>query len=132
MKLSKKLNEIYADKRNRHLSLFLKACEEELVNDEWGRPLSMSHQHLTDQEVLYLVDWWKKKQSERKYTIKVFPSSVGYLNSDDSYSKVFASTLAKFDDCRTSFTKQEIEQFKQRDDIAIDWNKAKIEPVEEE
>ena len=52
MKLSKKLNEIYADKRNRHLSLFLKACEEELVNDEWGGRLIMSHQHLTDKEVL--------------------------------------------------------------------------------
>ena len=66
MKLSKKLNEIYADERNRHLSLFLEACEAEVVNDEWGRPLSMSHQYLSDQEVLDLVEWWKKKQNEER------------------------------------------------------------------
>ena len=64
MKLSEEqLNKIYADKRNRHLSLFLGACEREIVNDEWGRPLSMSHQYLSDQEVLYFIDWWKKKSS---------------------------------------------------------------------
>lgn len=64
MKLSeKRLNEIYDNKNTRPLSLFLGACEREIVNDEWGRPLSMSHQHLTDQEVLYFVDWWKKKSS---------------------------------------------------------------------
>ena len=64
MKLSEEqLNEIYTDKRNRHLSVFLGACERGIVNDEWGRPLSMSHQYLSDQEVLYFIDWWKKKSS---------------------------------------------------------------------
>lgn len=29
-------------------------------------------------------------------------------------------------------TKKEIEQLKQRDDLAIDWDKAKVEPVEDD
>ena len=130
MKLSeKRLNEIYDNKDTRPLILFLGACEREIVNDEWGRPLSMSHQYLSDQEIIDLVDWWKKKQNEQKYTIKVFPNSFGYLTTDDSLSKAFSSNLAKFEGCRTAFTKQEIEQLKQCDDLAIDWDKAIIEPV---
>lgn len=31
---------------------------------------------------------------------------------------------------KTQFTQTEIDEFKQRDDIAIDWDKAIIEPVE--
>lgn len=34
-------------------------------------------------------------------------------------------------DCKTHFTQAEIDELKQRDDIAIAWDKAKIEPVEE-
>ena len=131
MELSEEqLNEIYADKRNRHLSLFLGACEREMVNDEWGRPLSMSHQYLSDQEVLYLVDWWKKKQSEQKYTIQLIPNKEGFLNRDSDGDFMVYSDEAVFE-YQTHFTKQEIEQLKQRDDLAIDWDKAKIEPVEE-
>lgn len=130
MKLSeKRLNEIYDNKDTRPLSLFLRACEREIVNDEWGRPLSMSHQYLSDQEVLYFVDWWKKKSAKQKYTIKVAPTSLGYFGIDyDEGDATIDSSKNEF--YQTYFTKSEIEQLKQRDDLAIDWDKAKIEPVE--
>ena len=58
MKLSEEqLNAIYDNKDTRPLSLFLGACEREIVNDEQGRPLSMSHQYLPDQEIIGLVNW---------------------------------------------------------------------------
>lgn len=132
MELSKEqLNKIYADKRNRHLSLFLGACEREIVNDEWGSSLSMSHQYLPDQEVLDLVDWWKKKQSEQKYTVKVGPGNYGYLVVDYDDFDISILGLVDTQKWQSKFTKQEIENLKQCNDFAIDWDKAIIEPVEE-
>ena len=131
MKLSEEqLNEIYADKRNRHLSLFLGACEREIVNDEWGRPLNMSHQYLSDQEVLDLVEWWKKKQSEQKYTVKVLGDDGAFLIKTPNGSFYFGtlSTANAYGD-QNGFTQAEIKKLKQRDDLAIDWDKAIIEPV---
>lgn len=130
MELSKEqLNKIYADKRNRHLSLFLGACEREIVNDEWGRPLSMSHQYLSDREIIGLVNWWKKKQSEQKYTVQVIKGNcTAFLNVDIEGDMFIGDGREYFDD-RTRFTKQEIEKLKQRDDLAIDWNKVIIEPA---
>lgn len=130
MKLSEKqLNEIYADNRNRHLSLFLGACEREVVNDEWGNPRSMSLQYLPDQDIIDLVDWWKKKQNEQKYTIQVISGDYGFLNKVRFDKQVSCDSCEETAIFKAQFTKQEIEQLKQRDDLAIDWNKAKIEPV---
>jgi len=60
--------------------------------------------------------------------VQVFPADVGYLNLDDD-GCIYTDDLDPFDDTRTQFSKQDIDSFKQRDDIAIDWNKAKIEEV---
>lgn len=65
-------------------------------------------------------------ESEKKYTIKVVNNDRGYLFFDDiakEYS--FANKNNKF--FKSYFTQSEIEQLKQRDDIAIDWDKAIIE-----
>lgn len=133
MKLSKKqLNEIYADNRNRQLSLFLGACERKVVNDEWGNPRNMSLQYLSDQDIINLVDWWKKHHTEQKYTIQVLPTNHGYLNIEQNNGGIGVTSPNQILDFETHFTKQEIEQLKQRDDLAIDWNKAKIEPVEDD
>jgi hypothetical protein len=70
----------------------------------------------------------KERFPEKKYTVQVFPADVGYLNLDDD-GCIYTDDLDPFDDTRTQFSKQDIDSFKQRDDIAIDWNKAKIEEV---
>ena len=68
-----------------------------------------------------------------KYTVQVIKGDdQSFLNQavDD---KTFCMENDYEDkSMRTRFTKSEIEQLKQCDDIAIDWDKAKIEPVEEE
>ena len=68
----------------------------------------------------------KERFPEKKYTVQVFPVDVGYLNLSGD-GDVFANDRYQCCDIRTQFTQQEIDSFKQRDDIAIDWNKAKIE-----
>ncbi len=65
---------------------------------------------------------------KKKYTVQVFPVDDGYLNMDDD-GYVCADDIDQICGTRTQFTQQEIDSFKQRDDIAIDWNKAKIEEV---
>lgn len=125
MRLSEKqLNESY--RNNNCLGCFLDDCATYLLDGFYDEIIN-----LPDQDIIDLVDWWNKKQNEQKYTIKVFPNSFGYLTIDDSCSEVTISDLTESYDCQVKFTKPEIEQFKQRDDLAIDWNKAKIEPVEE-
>ncbi len=70
----------------------------------------------------------KERFPEKKYTVQVFPVDVGYLNLSGD-GDVFANDRYQCCDIRTQFTQQEIDSFKQRDDIAIDWDKAKIEKV---
>lgn len=87
---------------------------------------------LKDDETLELIDWWKKQHAEQKYTIQVFPTNCGYLNIEQNNGGIGLATATSILDFKTQFTKQEIDQLKQRDDLAIDWDKAKIEPVEDD
>lgn len=68
----------------------------------------------------------------KKYTIKIFPSPFSYLNMTNNGSEATTSGLNEPGGWRLAFTKSEIEHLKQRDDLAIDWDKAIIEPVEDE
>lgn len=87
---------------------------------------------LKDDEVLALINWWKNKQHLQTYTIQVIPGNRGYLNLDQEDGKVSVQDCVWTPTIKTGFTKLEIEQLKQRDDLAIDWDKAKIEPVEDD
>ena len=68
-----------------------------------------------------------------KYTVQVIKGDdQSFLNQvvDD---KTFCMENDYEDESmRTRFTQSEIDKFKQRDDLAIDWDKAIIEPVEDE
>lgn len=130
MKLSEEqLNKVY--ERKDRLGDFLYDCAADILSHSW-ESIPYYVDALPDQDIIDLVDWWNKKQNEQKYTIKVFPNSFGYLTIDDSCSEVTISDLTESDDWQVKFTKPEIEQFKQRDDLAIDWDKAVIEPVKED
>lgn len=106
---------------------FINRCD---CSDNWRR---------SDQNVIDLVDWWKNKKAYQKYTVQVTPGNYGYLNilSDWTngdkkfHEQIWFGGLLNYLVWKNRFTKQEIEQLKQRDDLAIDWDKAIIEPVEE-
>lgn len=91
-----------------------------------------SIEDLPERELIELFEWWKKKSAKQKYTIKVAPGEEGYFCVNQVNFIVDITDVRELGDWQTHFTKSEIEQLKQRDDLAIDWDKAKIEPVEEE
>ncbi len=67
----------------------------------------------------------------KKYTIQAIDGNrLSYLNYNSIGNKFIFSNNEDSDDFQASFTKEEIEAFKKRDDIAIDWNKVTLEEVE--
>lgn len=82
-----------------------------------------------------VVSWLKeireKVLSNQKYTVQIFPGEYGYLNflQGDRFS-IHSSEAT--DVCQTYFTQAEINEFKKRKDLAIDWDRVIIEPVKAE
>lgn len=75
----------------------------------------------------------KERFPEKKYTVQVFhDDEEGYLNIDKNNGEPLISTSGDELGYKTQFTQQEIEILKRRSDLAIDWDKAKIEGVEEQ
>lgn len=68
-----------------------------------------------------------------KYTIRITKYSENYLhaNSCTDYEDIYFEPLQESSIWVDKFTKKEIESFKKRDDLAIDWNKAIIERVKD-
>lgn len=69
-----------------------------------------------------------------KYTVRITNGTESYLhaNSMVDYRDVCFDNLINYSSAWVNkFTKEEIESFKKRDDLAIDWDKAIIEKVEE-
>lgn len=69
----------------------------------------------------------------KKYTVNVLGDDESFLSKTPRGSFYFGA-LSTADACgdQNGFTQAEIDKFKKRGDIAIDWNKAIIEPVEED
>ena len=82
-----------------------------------------------------VVSWLKeireKVLSNQKYTVQVLPGEFGYLNFIRGEGFSVNSSEAT-DVCQTYFTQAEINEFKKKHDLAIDWDKAIIEPVKVE
>lgn len=134
MKLSEEqLNNVYknADSLNEFLLACSNAYYDPLIIMNPFKSSTQNIEDLPERELINLFEWWKKKSAKQKYTIKVAPTSLGYFGIDcDEGDATIDSSKNEF--YQTYFTKSEIEQLKQRNDLAIDWNKAKIEPVEDE
>ena len=128
MKLSEEqLNKVY--ERNDRLGDFLDDCAIGVFSHGW-EPMDYDVADLPDQDIIDLVDWWKKKRSEQKYTVKVLGDDGAFLIKTPNGIFYFGtlSTADAYGD-QNGFTQAEIEKLKHRDDLAIDWNKAIIEPV---
>lgn len=69
--------------------------------------------------------------SNQKYTVQVFPNRRGYLNVLQSEA-FFLNTSEETSEVQTHFTQVEINEFKKRKDLAIDWDRVIIEPVKAE
>lgn len=69
--------------------------------------------------------------SNQKYTVQVFPNRRGYLNVLQSEA-FFLNTPEETSEVQTHFTQVEINEFKKRKDLAIDWDRVIIEPVKAE
>ena len=74
------------------------------------------------------------KKPIKKYTIKVLKGKVAdegcnYLNVNYKTNVISFGTNITIEDWRASFNKNEIEELKKRDDIAIDWDKVELEEV---
>ena len=70
-----------------------------------------------------------------KYTVRITNGTESYLhaNSMVDYKDVCFDNLINYSSVWVNkFTKEEIESFKKRDDLAIDWDKAIIEKVEDQ
>lgn len=75
------------------------------------------------------------KKPIKKYAIRVLKGETvtaigGYLNVNYQTNLVAFADKVEIDDWRTSFTEKEIEELKKRDDLAIDWDKVKLEEVD--
>lgn len=66
----------------------------------------------------------------KKYYVKVFNNELGYLNINILTGKVTADEKSETDSIKTKLTSKTIEQLKQREDVALDWNKVKLEEAE--
>lgn len=73
------------------------------------------------------------KQIDR-YTVRITDNAESYLHASscNNYNCFLFKQLGELPSWWVyKFTKQEIESFKKRDDLAIDWNKAIIEKVKD-
>ena len=73
----------------------------------------------------------------KKYAVKVLKDDIAtldsqYLSVNYQANRVAFSDEYEMEGWRTSFTKNEIEKLKKRDDIAIDWDKVELEEMDNE
>lgn len=102
-------------------------------NWDWDCLGTMSPKQL--QRLFSLVDELeqtpvKERFPKKKYTIQVIDNPYRFLNRGKDGSYFFENGNQHYN-IQNRFTQSEINELKQRNDIAIDWSKAKIKPVEE-
>lgn len=71
-----------------------------------------------------------ERVDKKKYYVKVFNNEYGYLNINILTGKITADDKYETDTNKTEFTSKAIEQLKQRDDVALDWDKVILKEAE--
>lgn len=111
------------------LGEFLNECAKLIFNNY---SIIINVNMLPDEDILELTNWWKKRNKSQKYTIQIAPGPVSCLNVHWKPIDICISDQESTGYWQAVFNRQEIEELKQRNDIAIDWDKAIIKPVEDE
>ena len=91
--------------------------------------------YVTYDELLEIIGQQGHQASDKKYAVRVLKGKPAercssYLNVNYRANIVTFASDIDFEEWRASFTKNEIEELKKRDDIAIDWDKVELEEVE--
>lgn len=73
-----------------------------------------------------------KKRDEQKYTVQILSNYKGFLNCEREENYYTTDTNEESLYFKTHFTQAEIDKLKRCDDLAIDWDKAIIKPVEDD
>ena len=107
-----------------------------MTKDELDQHISMIKQNwFMGCTYPYILNWLEDIRDNgitaQKYTVQVVKNDKGgYLNAcQDGYELLDKSETNYY---QTQFTKEEIKAMKKNPELAIDWNKARIEPVEED
>lgn len=106
--------------------------------DEYTVHMSSGNDYnVTYDEFLEITGQREHQSSDKKYTVKVLKDDIAtldsrYLSVNYQTNRVAFSDEYEVEGWRTSFTEKEIEELKQRDDIAIDWDKVELEEVEDD
>lgn len=134
LRISSKNTEIYGDW---FLKMPMNAISWESIRKEWGG-LSPNIKAKDLARVMDVVQRLldtpvKDRFPEKKYTIQVIANyDSAYLNCrKEDNSMTFCDDI-ETDHVKTRFTQAEIDELKQRDDLAIDWNKAIIKEVKDD
>ena len=69
------------------------------------------------------------KKSNQKFNINILDNCEGYLKLNSETKQFIIAGSGEHDGWKSYFTQAEINELKQRDDLAIDWDKAIIKPV---
>ena len=72
----------------------------------------------------------KERFSKKKYTVQVLNDSKSFLNKGRCSNHCFLGEAIEDVVYQSHFTQAEIDELKQRDDIAIDWDKAIVKEVD--
>lgn len=73
----------------------------------------------------------EERGKKKRHYVKVFDGPVGFLNINTDNGTMSVYNSEEMGIFKTKFTDKEIEELKTREDVAIDWNKARIWDVEE-
>lgn len=92
--------------------------------------------YVTYDELLEITGKQQRQTSDKKYAVRVLKGKSAercssYLNVNYRANIVTFASDIDFEEWRASFTKNEIEELKKRDDIAIDWDKVELEEVDD-
>lgn len=71
------------------------------------------------------------KDDDMKYTVQVFSREDCFLVVNTQNGLCRLGSTGEYNHVKCFFTQSELDQLKQRNDIAVDWNKAIIRQVEE-
>ena len=98
---------------------------------------SGSDHYVTYDEFLEITGQRQHQASDKKYAVRVLKGKSAercssYLNVNYRANIVTFASDIDFEEWRASFTKNEIEELKKCDDLAIDWDKVELEEVDDE
>jgi len=74
----------------------------------------------------------EERGKKKRHYVKVFDGPLGFLNINTDNGIMCVYNSEEMGIFKTKFTDKEIKELKNRDDVAVDWDKVRIWDVEED